>query len=89
MQNNEPEAALQVLPQIDPLPSSQDLPQAQEEEIDEEIIYAGLSQFTIQHLQGEQERPERTYSKLLDVTLAQEQQDTENQYAHRPIKEDF
>ncbi len=89
MQNNDPERALQELPQIDQHPSSQDLSQAQEEETDEEPIYAGLSQFPIQSLQGGQEGQEITYSKLLDVALAQEKQDAENQYAQKPIREDF
>ena len=64
MQNNDPENALQVLPQIDQHPSSQD-----------------LSQFPRQR--------DSTYSKLHDVALIQEERDAENQYANRPVREDF
>nr|NGX41665.1 hypothetical protein [Candidatus Anoxychlamydiales bacterium] len=48
MQNNDPENALQVLPQIDPSPSSQHLSQNaidQTGESDEEPTYMDLSQF--------------------------------------------
>ncbi len=77
MQNNDPERALQVLPQIDQHPSSQDLSQNvidQTGESDEETTYMDR---------------DSTYSKLHDVALIQEKQDEENQYANNPVREDF
>ncbi|NGX32458.1 MAG: hypothetical protein K1060chlam4_00505, partial [Candidatus Anoxychlamydiales bacterium] len=85
MQSNEPERALEGFPQINALQPSQDASQESSNDsdpIDEEPIYMDLAQFPGQ-------KDNSTYSSLLTVTLAQERQDTENQYAHRPIREDF